>query len=181
MLQILVTTSEETFDEATSTFVPPDYVALNLEHSLVTVSKWESKFEKPFLGGSDKTEEETLWYIRAMIQGDFPPEDVLQKLSATNLDEINTYINAKMSATTFNEPETKKGSREIITAEIIYHWMISLQIPWEAQHWHLNRLLTLIRVCNVKNSPPKKMSKQEAAQKQRALNEARRRQMGTRG
>lgn len=180
MLRIHVTT-QEFFDEATSKFVEPEQFVLDLEHSLVTVSKWESKFEKPFLGTSEKTREEVFWYILAMIQGEIPPEDVLQKLSEENLDQINAYINAKMTATTFNDTEPARGKREIITAEIIYYWMISLQIPWEAQHWHLNRLLALVKVCNLKNQPPKKMSKQEIAQRQRTLNEARRRQMGTRG
>lgn len=180
MLRLKVTTADG-FDETTSTFVPAEQFELELEHSLVTLSKWESHFEKPFLGSSDKTQEEMLWYILAMIQGEFPPGDVLQKLSADNLEAINTYINAKMTATTFRDVPGKKAPQEVITAEIIYYWMITLQIPWEAQHWHLNRLLTLIKVCNLKNQPPKKMSKQEVAQQQRALNEQRRRQAQTRG
>lgn len=180
MLQIIVTT-QESFDETTQKFVSAEQFTLDLEHSLVTVSKWESYFEKPFLGSSEKSKEEIFWYIVAMIQTPEFPADVLEKLSEENLDQINQYINTKMTATTFNEDPKGKGSREIITSEIIYYWMVSLNIPWEAQHWHLNRLLTLVRVCNLKNQPAKKMSRQEIAQKQRSLNEQRRRQAGTRG
>lgn len=180
MLQLQVTTAES-YDEAAEKFVPSEQFELVLEHSLVTVSKWESKFEKPFLGPSEKSQEEIYWYILAMIQTENPPEDVLQKLSEANLAEINAYINANMTATTFHDEKNAKGSREVITTEIIYYWMVSLNIPWEAQYWHFNRLLTLIRVCNLKNQPAKKMSRNEAAQRQRAINEERRRATGSRG
>lgn len=180
MLQLTIK-GEEGFDEATETFVTPVLYTLELEHSLVTLSKWESKFEKAFLGSAEKSDEELRTYILMMVQDENPPGDFLQKLSADNVAEINAYINAKMTATTIREAPGQSAKREVITAEIIYYWMISLNIPWEAQHWHLNRLLTLIRVCNLKNQPAKKMSRQEAAAQQRALNEQRRRQMGTRG
>jgi hypothetical protein len=179
MLRITVPLTEM-FDESSNEFTQ-DGVTLELEHSLVSLSKWESEFEKPFLSTQDKTTEEILRYVQLMtLTPEIPPE-VFQKLSQENYDAINDYLQAKMSATWFSEQPGAPKSREVITSELIYYWMTVFQIPWEAQHWHLNRLFTLIRVCNIKQAKPKKMSRGEAAARQRELNAQRKAQMGTKG
>lgn len=179
MLEIVLQL-EEGFSDASNEFFNLSEVRVELEHSLVSLSKWESKFEKPFLGGKDKTSAELLWYIGAMVLTPNLPEGILHRLSEQNVAEINAYINAKMTATWFSE-EQNKPSTEIITAEIIYYWMIALNIPFECQYWHLNRLLTLVQVCNRKNAPAKKMSKNEILARQRMLNAQRRAELGTKG
>jgi hypothetical protein len=179
MLKIVVG-GEEMFDEDTETFIKQGGTSIELEHSLVSLSKWESKFEKPFLGKVEKTPEEVIGYIEAMILGEVP-EGIISKLSEANITEINDYIDAKMTATWFREAPGAPQTREVITSELIYYWMIAFEIPWEAQTWHLNRLFTLIRVCNLKQAKPKKMSRSEAAARQRDLNAQRRAQLGTKG
>lgn len=179
MLRLRVTTAED-FDESTNKFVTATTDVLELEHSLLALSKWESIHEVPFLAEKEMTEEQVLDYVRCMYLGDEFPEEILPKFSRGNFDEINAYIGAKMTATTFHD-EPSKGPKQVVTAEIIYYWMVALSIPFECQTWHLNRLFALIKVTNLKNAPPKKMSAAAAAQERRRLNDERRRTMGTSG
>lgn len=180
MLHITVT-GAEMFDEARQEFITLGDVDLVLEHSLVSLSKWESIFEKPFLSSKDKTAEEVLGYIKAMTLTPEVPEEVYLKLSEENYAEINKYLEAKMTATWFHDIPGAPKSRDVITSELIYYWMIVFQIPFECERWHLNRLFTLIRVCNVKQEKPKKMSRSEIVARNRELNAQRKAQLGTNG
>lgn len=176
MLEIDVAT-EENFDESINKFVVVKSAKVRLEHSLVSLSKWESFWEEPFLGKAEKTSEQTLSYIRMMLLDEISPE-VFRKLIEKHGSEINDYVSSKQTATTVPDVPGGTQNRETKTAELIYYWMISLGIPMECQYWHLNRLLMLIRVVNFKNEPKKtKMSVKD----RRALNKARQRQYGTKG
>lgn len=153
---------------------------LCLEHSLVSLSKWESKWCKPFLS-SEKTDEEFLDYIKCMTISSNVPNDAYGRLTLENLRAISDYINAPMTAITFSDDKTKKPNREIVTSELIYYWMVTLNIPFECEKWHIKRLLTLIRVCEIKNNPPKKRSRREIMSRNAALNAARKQQLNTKG
>lgn len=182
MLQITVPLNEEGWDEEKQEFVAPKTITLQLEHSLISLSKWESKWCKAFLSKGEKTYEETLDYIKCMSITKNVNEEVYMKLTRANINAINKYIEAPMTATRFYSDDKKKpGSKETITSELIYYWMIALQIPVEFEKWHLNRLLTLIEVCNRKNQPPKKRSQREIMSRNTALNAARKKQLNTRG
>lgn len=180
MLRITIPATEQ-WDEARQEFVSTKEQTLQLEHSLVSLSKWESKWKKAFLSKNDKTYEETLDYIKCMtITPNVSPE-VYKCLTRENIEQVNRYITDPMTATYFSEDKSGKTNSEIVTAELIYYWMIALQIPSEYQKWHLNRLLTLIRVCNIKNTPPKKRSRREIMNRNAALNAARRKSLNTSG
>ena len=171
----------EFFDETKEEFTTQWDYELELEHSLATLSKWESIHEKPFLGEEEHTDAEMFSYIEIMIQTPDYPADVCSQLTQSNIEAIQTYIEAKRTATWFHDSNEPNRTTEKVTSELVYYWMVALNIPFEAQDWHLNRLMTLIRVCNVKNSPPKKMSQSEIAARNRRLNEERKKKMGTSG
>lgn len=179
MLTLFIPRTER-FDEATQQFVDEGWT-VELEHSLVSLSKWESIFKKPFLSKEDKTSEETLGYIKAMIISSGIPDEALNYMTQGNVDAINAYVSDEMTATTIAELPGQKQNTEKITNELIYYWMSVLGVPIACEVWHLNRLLTFIKVCNAKNTPPKKMPKNEALRRQRELNAQRRAQLGTSG
>ena len=181
MLTITIPESDDLWDEAKGEFVEMKEQTLQLEHSLVSLSKWESKWNKPFLSTKDKTNEEVIDYIKCMTITPNISDDVYYRLTNENIIQINEYINAPMTATTFSDEQNKNHSREKVTAEIIYYWMIAQNIPFECQKWHLNKLITLIRVCNIKNTPPKKRSKRDIMSRHAALNAARRQQYNAKG
>jgi hypothetical protein len=182
MLKIVVPASAELYDERTNTFFTTKEQTLQLEHSLVSLSKWESKWCKPFLSkNKNLTHEEIIDYVKCMTLTQNVKPEIYEVLTQDNIDEITAYIDAPMTATTFSKKQGSPPSREIITSELIYYWIISLNIPIQCEKWHLNRLLTLIRVCNVKNQPPKKMSKKALMSRNAALNAARRKQMNSTG
>lgn len=180
MLPIHIPATEQ-WDETKQEFVSTKAITLQLEHSLVSLQKWESKWHKAFLSKKEKTAEETIDYIKCMTITQNVSDDVYSCLTQENINEINAYIENPMTATYFSDQDNNKSNRETITAELIYYWMITLQIPIECKKWHLNQLLTLIRVCNIKNQPPKKMSRREIMSRNAALNAARRKQMNTKG
>ena len=170
----------ELYDERTNKIETIKGKELQLEHSLVSLSKWESKFKKPFLSNTQKTKEETIYYIKCMTITQNVDTRIYQGLTPENIDSVNRYISDPMTATTFKKSQ-RGSSNGVITNEIIYYWMISLEIPMECQKWHLYRLLTLIRDCNEKSQPGKKMSKRDVMSQYRSLNVSRRSKYGTRG
>lgn len=180
MLQITIPETD-LWDEASQTFISTKEQTLQLEHSLVSLSKWESKWRKVFFSKTQKTHEEIVDYIKCMTITQNVKPEVYACLTKDNLDQITKYIEAPMTATYFSDNKNSQTSREQVTSELIYYWMIALNIPFECQKWHLNRLLTLIRVCNIKNKPPKKMSKRDIWSRNAALNAARRKQLNTKG
>lgn len=180
MLKITIPLAEG-FDEEKEEFIILKSQTLELEHSLASISKWESKWKKPFFRNESKTSEETLDYIRCMnLTPDVAPE-VFLYVTNKNIEEITIYIEDSMTATWFSEDGSGGADKEIVTSEIIYYWMTALNIPLECEYWHINRLLTLIRVCSIKNSPPRKMSTKEITTRNAALNEARKKKWNTKG
>lgn len=172
MLKVTIK-GDESWDKEKRIFIYSPDIVLELEHSLVSVSKWEQKTKKPFLQG-EKTEEESRFYIECMsLTPEFPPE-AQRKLSQSNMNEIADYIGDPMTATWFTETPSGTTS-QIITSDLIYSWMIAYQIEFEAQHWHLNKLITLIKVIDHQraNANKKRSSAEVARQQSRIAAERR--------
>lgn len=169
----------EFFNEETSEFIDVEPETVYLEHSLASISKWESKWHKPFLSTEKLTNQEVMSYIECMCLSNDVNETLVQRMTSESIKEIEEYMADQATATWFNETETP--SREIITSEILYYQMIKLGIPFECENWHINRLVTLIRVCAIKGNSQNKMSKDQILQRNRELNEARKAKMKTKG
>lgn len=180
MLRIIIE-GEEGFNNEDQTFSPTEKSVVDLEHSLVSLSKWEAIFQKPFLTNIEKSQEEIFVYLKCMLITSNLDPDVLDNCSQKHIDIIQEYIDSSQSATTFGIMPEHRGKGETITSELIYYWMIAFNIPFECQYWHLNRLFSLIRICNIKTSKPKKMSRFEIAQRNRELNAKRKAELNTTG
>ena len=191
MLELVIPDQDKIWDSKKKEFTSSKGATLKLEHSLISISKWEAKWHKPFLKNENMTGEELIDYIKCMTITQSVPDEVYQHLTNENMDTVKEYILDPMSATWFNErvPEGAKSpfaKNQVITSEVIYYWMIAQNIPLECEKWHLNRLMTLIRVCSIKNAEangggPKKMSQREILNSNRALNEQRRKMLHTKG
>ena len=179
MLQITIPAIEE-WDEINETFISTKAQTLQLEHSLVSLAKWEAKWHVPFMSDKEKSIDQLRDYVRCMTLTQHVNPEVYRYLTAENFKEINAYIEDPHTATWFSD-NLKGKARRVVTAELIYYWMVALQIPFECQKWHLNRLITLIRVCNEEQQPKKKMSKSAIMRQNAALNAARRKKYGTKG
>lgn len=179
---LTITISEEKFDEDSLEFSEVRLGTIVFEHSLASISKWESDWEIPFFKEGEKSDEQILDYIHncmvVELDGD---RSILEKLTTEDYNKIVKYIQSGRTATWFSEREMGRPSREIITSEVIYYWMIAYNIPFECQYWNINRLLTLIKVCDAKMQTEKKMSKREIISRNKALNEARKKQYNTKG
>ena len=173
--------SVELFDEVREEFIQTKEYKVAMQHSLVSMAKWEARWRKPFLDGEKRTTEETLDYIKCMTITQNIPDDAYNYLPVETIKTIKTHIAEPMTATVITRQPGAPTNKEVYTAEVIYYWMVSLNIPMECQTWHINRLLTLIQVCNIKNNPPKKMGRQEVLSQQRKLNNERRKKMKTKG
>lgn len=183
MPKIITVPEQEFFNSETNEFYTIKSTTFKIEHSLVAISKWEAKWHVAFLDDKvEKTNEMMIDYIRCMTISQNVDPNIYYYLPQSVMKEINEYIEDPMTATTFNDLNMRHGGRgEFVTNEIIYYWMIAQNIPLECEKWHLNRLMTLIRVCSEKNKDPKKMSKRDVLNRNRALNEARKRASGSRG
>lgn len=173
MLKITIP-EQELWDERNQEFRYIKTANLQLEHSLVSLHKWESKWHVPFFGKEEKTTEQIIDYVKCMTLTQNVNPEVYEGLTKDNVDQIMEYIHDSMTATWFSDDDKKPPNKEIYTAEVFYYFMISLGIPYECRKWHLNQLITLIKVCQAKNKPPKKKSRREIAQNHAAINAARR-------
>ena len=180
MLQLTIPEGQ-LWDEASEQFIYIKETTIQLEHSLISLHKWESRWKKAFLSKEDRTFEETIDYIKCMTTTQNVNPLVYIFFKNEQIEQVNKYIADPMTATHVKKSKTVTTSRQIVTAELIYYWMILYNIPFECRKWHLNQLLTLIDVCNAESAPKKKRNSKDVANEYRALNAARKKQLGTKG
>lgn len=171
----------EGYDDVTEQFFTLPSLKIRLEHSLYSLSEWEQKYEKPFLSKTPKTNQEMLYYFHCMLLDKADDINWIKRLTKNDFDRISSYISAPMTATTIREPPGRKQNNRVLTSEVLYCYMIGLGIPFECQYWHLNRLLTLIRVCQIEFGPKQKMSNAEILNQNQKINRQRLKQYNTRG
>jgi hypothetical protein len=172
--------SKEYYDNDKNEFILTKQLTIQLEHSLVSISKWESKWKVAFLSKEEHSVEQTKDYIKSMIVTPNIEDDVVDRFDSDDINKIKEYIDDSMTAAKL-PIDRKGGSREVITSDVIYYWMVALNIPFDCQKWHLNRLLTLINICNIKNAPPKKMGKKEILSRNASINAARKEALQSKG
>lgn len=158
-----------------------EVVELNFEHSLISLSKWEQNYKKPFFGKETKTPEEAAYYFKCMLLNENAPVGILNKLKEADIIAISEYINDKQTATWFREDPKQKPTTEVVTSELIYYWLVQFQIPFEVQYWHLNRLMTLVKIAGIRQTKPKPMSKAQQKEEYARLNAERRARLGSSG
>lgn len=180
MLTITIPAAEY-YNYATEEFINTKPQILQLEHSLVSLSKWESEWHKPFFTREGRSDADISSYMKHMTLTQNVDPNVYLQIPKDKLAEVRVYMDDTMTGTTLNDSKKTKGSNEIITSELIYYWLVAYNIPFECQKWHLNRLFTLIRVCDLKNNPGKKMSQKELLSRNRDLNTSRRQTLNTKG
>lgn len=180
MLKIVI--SEKDFwDDNKQMFLHFNGGHLELEHSLIAISKWESKYKKPFFSKKEKTQDEISYYIKCMTLNDVKDPLIYNSLSNSDFKLVSDYINDSMTATVISKKNSGGGSPEPITSELIYFWMLSFNVPVEFQYWHINRLMTLLRICSIKNQAPQKHSTSQLLNRNAALNAARRKMLNSKG
>ena len=180
MLRITIP-KQELWDEKKEEFINVEEKTLQLEHSLISLSKWEAKWHKPFLKDEEKSVEETIDYIRCMCTTPNVDPGIFKYVTDEIVQQVSDYINDPMTATTIWSRDSGLPSKEKITSEVLYSAMVERGIPFECQKWHLNRLIMLIRVFNERNSEKKKRSTREIAREQAAINAARRKALHSKG
>ena len=187
MVEIYIPKSQIIDEETGVVYTAEKDWKLALEHSLISVQKWEAKWHVAFLNKGTRTFEQTIDYLRCMTLTPNVPDEVYYCIPHTELKRVLEYVDDPMTATRINDgfdsgnSYGKKMGKDVITAEVIYNWMISLNIPTEYRKWHLNQLLTLIRVINAKNQPKKKRRMRDVLEEYKSINEANKRRFGTKG